>query len=112
MRLAIDQQKSLAERLVKARSGTIGDELVNAIVGAEQVDEAGIHEQRLRDLGFAQVRLRHHGEVARIEIEPSELPKALDPAMARAIAQAIKPLGFQFVSLDLETTGLNASTDR
>ena len=59
-------------------------------------------EQRLRDLGFAQVRLRHHGEVARIEIEPSELPKALDPAMARAIAQAIKPLGFQFVSLDLE----------
>ena len=59
-------------------------------------------EQRLRDLGFVQVRLRHHGELARIEVEPSELPKALDPAMARAIAQAIKPLGFRFVSLDLE----------
>ena len=59
-------------------------------------------EQRLRELGFAQVRLRHHGALARVEVEPSELPKALDPAMAKAIARAIKPLGFQFVSLDLE----------
>ena len=64
-----------------------------------QVEEG---ERRLRELGFAQVRLRHHGELARIEVEPSELPKALDPAMAKAIAEAIKPLGFQFVSLDLE----------
>jgi uncharacterized protein len=64
-----------------------------------QVEEG---EQRLRDLGFRQVRLRHHGELARVEIDPSELPEALDPAMAKAIVAAIKPLGFQFVSLDLE----------
>jgi uncharacterized protein len=40
--------------------------------------------------------------MARVEIEPSELPRALDPAMAKAIVAAIKPLGFRFVSLDLE----------
>jgi uncharacterized protein len=59
-------------------------------------------EARLRALGFRQVRLRHHGQLARVEVEPSELPRALDPGMAKAIVDAIKPLGFQFVSLDLE----------
>jgi len=64
-----------------------------------QVEEG---EERLRALGFRQVRLRHHGELARVEIDPSELARALDPAQARAIVAAIKPLGFRFVSLDLE----------
>ncbi len=64
-----------------------------------QVEEG---EERLRGLGFRQVRLRHHGELARVEIEPSELPLALDPAMAKRIVQALKPLGFRYVSLDLE----------
>lgn len=64
-----------------------------------QVEEG---ERRLRELGFRQLRLRHHGELARIEIEPEELPRALDPAMARALVAALKPLGFRYVSLDLE----------
>jgi uncharacterized protein len=64
-----------------------------------QVEEG---EERLRALGFRQVRLRHHGELARIEIDPSELPRALDPGMAKALVEAIKPLGFKWVSLDLE----------
>jgi uncharacterized protein len=56
----------------------------------------------LRALGFLQVRLRHHELLARVEIDPSELPRALEPAMARAIAAALKPLGFRWVTLDLE----------
>lgn len=64
-----------------------------------QVEEG---EERLRALGFRQVRLRHHGELARVEIDPDELARALDPTVARAIVAAIKPLGFRFVSLDLE----------
>ena len=64
-----------------------------------QVEEG---EVRLRALGFRQVRLRHHGELARVEIDPSELPRALDPAMTQQIVSAIKPLGFRWVSLDLE----------
>lgn len=62
--------------------------------------EAG--EAALRELGFLQVRLRHHGDVARVEIAPGELHRALDPDMAAAIVAAIKPLGFGFVALDLE----------
>jgi uncharacterized protein len=64
-----------------------------------QVEEG---EARLRALGFRQVRLRHHEALARVEVAPEELPRALEPAMARAISEAIKPLGFQFVALDLE----------
>jgi uncharacterized protein len=64
-----------------------------------QVEEG---EERLRALGFQQVRLRHHGPLARIEVAPAELPRALDPEMARAIAEAVKPLGFRWVALDLE----------
>jgi uncharacterized protein len=75
-----------------------------------QVEEG---EERLRRLGFEQVRLRHHGELARIEVDPSELPRALDPGMAKAMVEAIKPLGFRWVSLDLEgyrTGSLNPVT--
>ena len=64
-----------------------------------QVEEA---EDRLRALGFRQVRLRHHGDVARIEVAPEELARALDAAMARKMVESIKSLGFRWVSLDLE----------
>ncbi|MEE3329552.1 MAG: ATP-dependent sacrificial sulfur transferase LarE [Myxococcota bacterium] len=71
-------------------------------VTTERLSQVEEGERRLRSLGFMQVRLRHHGELARVEVEPSELPKALAPAMASKIAEAIKPLGFKYVSLDLE----------
>jgi uncharacterized protein len=64
-----------------------------------QVEEG---EERLRALGFRQVRLRHHGPLARVEVDPSELARALDPALAARIVAALKPLGFRWVSLDLE----------
>jgi uncharacterized protein len=64
-----------------------------------QVDEG---EERLRGLGFRQVRLRHHGPLARVEVAPEELARALEPVMARRIVAALKPLGFRWVSLDLE----------
>jgi uncharacterized protein len=71
-------------------------------VTSERLAQVEQGEAALRELGFQQVRLRHHGEVARIEIAPLELPRALEPVMARRISDAIKPLGFQFVSLDLD----------
>lgn len=64
-----------------------------------QVEEG---EERLRALGFRQVRLRHHGPLARVEVDPAELARALDPRSAEAIVAALKPLGFRWVSLDLE----------
>lgn len=59
-------------------------------------------ERALQRLGFREVRLRHHGDVARIEVAPSELSRALDPAMAACLVAALKPLGFRFITLDLE----------
>lgn len=64
-----------------------------------QVEEG---EERLRALGFRQVRLRHHGDLARVEIAPEEMDRAFSPGMARRVVDVIKPLGFKWVSLDLE----------
>ncbi len=59
-------------------------------------------EQFLHQLGFRVCRVRHHGDLARIEISIEELPRALDPAMAARIHPAFKELGFKYVTLDLE----------
>jgi uncharacterized protein len=59
-------------------------------------------EDAIRTLGFRQFRVRHHGEIVRIEISRDELQKALDPAMAENFTRIFKALGFQFVTLDLE----------
>ena len=65
----------------------------------EQIDRA---EDALRGLGFRQVRVRHHGDLARIELAPDELPTALDPERVRLMSRALHELGFRFVSLDLD----------
>ena len=59
-------------------------------------------EDALRALGFRQFRVRHHGEIVRIEIAPEELPRALTAEMARELTAVFKGLGFKFVTLDLE----------
>jgi uncharacterized protein len=59
-------------------------------------------EEALRGLGFLQVRLRHHGDVARVEVAPDEMQKALQPEMAKRMSAALKPLGFKWVALDLD----------
>ena len=59
-------------------------------------------EEALRALGFHQFRVRHHGEIVRIEIAGDELPRALTPAMAAEFTRVFKALGFKFVTLDLE----------
>jgi len=59
-------------------------------------------EDALRALGFRQFRVRHHGEIVRLEIAKDELPRALDPALAAEFTRIFKALGFKFVTLDLE----------
>jgi len=59
-------------------------------------------EEEIRALGFRQFRVRFHEKLVRLEIEPAELPRALDPAMARAFVEIFKPMGFLYVTLDLE----------
>jgi uncharacterized protein len=71
-------------------------------VTPERLAQVEQGEERLRALGFRQVRLRHHGDLARVEIAPEEMQRAFEPKMAAEIARVIKPLGFRWVSLDLE----------
>ena len=59
-------------------------------------------EDALRTLGFRQFRVRHHGDIVRIEIAREELPRALTAEMAREFTSVFKQLGFKFVTLDLE----------
>jgi len=59
-------------------------------------------EDMLRQLGFRQVRVRHHGEIVRIEIAREELPLAMTMEMATEFTRIFKGLGFAYVTLDLE----------
>ncbi len=63
----------------------------------EQVERG---EESLRQLGFRELRVRHHGELARVEIARDELPRALTMEMLDAITRALKQAGFQYVTLD------------
>ena len=59
-------------------------------------------EDALRRLGFRQFRVRHHGELVRIEISREELPRALSLEMTAEFTRIFKALDFQFITLDLE----------
>jgi uncharacterized protein len=63
----------------------------------EQVEKG---EESLRQLGFRELRVRHHGELARVEIARAELPRALSMAMLDQITVALKQAGFKYITLD------------
>jgi uncharacterized protein len=62
-----------------------------------QVDRA---ESALRRLGFRQLRVRHYGDTARIELDVAELPRALD--VRSDLVEAIRACGYRYVTVDLE----------
>ena len=64
-----------------------------------QIDRA---EDALRGLGFRQVRVRHHGDMARIELGPDELAGSVDAVRMRLMSKALHDLGFRYVALDLD----------
>jgi uncharacterized protein len=71
----------------------------------EQVERS---EDAIRQLGFREFRVRHHGELARVEIARNELPRALSLEMFDRITSALKQAGFHYVSLD--TTGFRSGS--
>lgn len=68
------------------------------IAKLSMVDKA---EQFLLDMGITQVRVRHHGEIARIEVEPSEREKFFDVEVMNRIGNEFKKIGFTYVTLDM-----------
>jgi uncharacterized protein len=71
-------------------------------VTAENVKTVEVGEESIRALGFRQFRVRFHGELVRLEIAKDELARALTPEMAKAFVEIFKPLGFHYVTIDLE----------
>jgi uncharacterized protein len=59
-------------------------------------------EEALGRLGFRVYRVRHHDEIARVEIARDEMPRALDPDVGAAIVSALKAIGYRYVTLDLQ----------
>ncbi|HEX8984455.1 MAG TPA: ATP-dependent sacrificial sulfur transferase LarE [Bryobacteraceae bacterium] len=71
-------------------------------VTVETVKTVELGEEALKALGFRQFRVRFHGELVRIEIARDEMPLALTMDMAARLAAIFKPLGFHYITLDLE----------
>ncbi len=68
-------------------------------VTVEALDQIGAAEAFLRGLGLRQLRVRHHSDVARIEVEPQELPAVVE--QRERIVRRFKNLGYKYVTLDL-----------
>jgi len=62
----------------------------------------GAAEEVLRELGFGQVRVRDHGTVARVEVEPGLIPRLAGKAVRTRLVRALKDLGWSYVALDLD----------
>jgi uncharacterized protein len=68
-------------------------------VSVDLLDRIGRAESALRQLGYSQIRVRHHGEIARIELDPSEIERAA--ADRERIVTALGEVGYRYVTLDL-----------
>jgi uncharacterized protein len=71
-------------------------------VSIEALERIGQAEEFLRGLGFRQVRVRHHGTVARIELDAADLPRMVEPETRAKVAAHLRSFGYAYVSLDLD----------
>jgi len=71
-------------------------------VTSEKLRAIELAEDAIRGLGFRVLRVRHHGEIARIELGREEMPRALEPQVSAAIETALRQIGFRYVTLDLK----------
>jgi uncharacterized protein len=70
-------------------------------ISAEVLHQIERAEDVLHDLGFRQYRVRHHDEIARIELDPDDLARAVEPSLRARITTALTAIGWRFVVLDL-----------
>lgn len=70
-------------------------------VSIEALERIARAEAFLRRLGFRQLRVRHHDTVARIEVEPQDLPRLVDPQVREQVVRHLRSLGYTYVTLDL-----------
>ncbi|MDF2656715.1 MAG: hypothetical protein K0R19_3189 [Bacillota bacterium] len=70
-------------------------------ITAEKLKMVDLAEQILLDMGFRQVRVRHHGTLARIEIDESQFEKLMEKSTRFALQEQLKEIGFTYVTLDI-----------
>lgn len=81
-------------------------------VTSERLRQVEAAERALRDAGFRVVRVRHHGDVARIEVPREDLPRLLEPGLGARLSEEVRAAGFLHVAVDLDgfrSGGLNAA---
>jgi uncharacterized protein len=71
-------------------------------ISVDELSKVGRAERLLKALGFAQCRVRVHGDVARVEVEPDELARLAQPDIRGQVVDGLKALGYRYVTLDLE----------
>ena len=71
-------------------------------IDRENLRRVGRAEDLLRELGFGQVRVRHHGTVARLEVEPAQIARLMKPSVRAEVSRGLKKLGYAYVALDLD----------
>lgn len=71
-------------------------------ISVEELTRVGRAERLLKDLGFRQCRVRVHDDLARVEVEPAELPRLAEPGVRDRVVNGLKALGYRYVTLDLE----------
>lgn len=107
-RLSKDDVRSLAARAGlpvkdKPAAACLSSRIpVGSRVTPERLAQVGQAEKSLREMGFVQFRVRHHDEIARLELDPEGNRRIQDPAVRRQALEAVKAAGFRFVAVDLE----------
>jgi uncharacterized protein len=79
------------------------------------LSKVGRAEAMLKELGFRQCRVRVHGDVARIEVDPADLPRLAEAGVRDRVTTTLKELGYHYVTLDLEgfrSGSMNPPPDR
>jgi uncharacterized protein len=71
-------------------------------ISVEMLSKEGRAERVLQDLGFAQCRVRVHGDLGRVGVVPPDLPRFAGPGVRDGVVGALKGLGYRYVTLDLE----------
>jgi uncharacterized protein len=70
-------------------------------ITAARLEQVDGFEDGLRQMGFRQLRVRYHGDVARLELDSHDVPRAVDPSVRQSIVELGRRQGFTFVALDL-----------
>lgn len=70
-------------------------------IDMESLKRVSQAEDCLRALGFSQIRVRHHGQIARIEIKPKEFPEIMEKGVREKVVKTLKKLGYTYITVDL-----------